>query len=82
VLVPGSVRASSRAGFLLSGDHLSGNSNIIIYGDKAAVTNSGGGVANGGGAGEVQAAGTSSGKGGAAGGGGGSKGKGGKGGKK
>ena len=78
---PALVRASSRAGFLLSGDHLSGNSNIIIYGDKAAVTNSGGGVANGGGAGDVHAAGTSSGKGGAAGGGG-SNGKGGKGGKK
>ena len=44
------------AGFYLSGDRLSGSSNIIIYGDKAVVTNSGGGVANGGGAGEVKAA--------------------------
>jgi len=43
-------------GFYLDGDHLSGNSNIIIYGNEATVTNSGGGVANGGGAGEVQAA--------------------------
>ena len=43
-------------GYYLDGDHLSANSNIIIYGNGATVTNSGGGVANAGAAGDVHAA--------------------------
>jgi len=38
-------------GYYLAGNHLKGNSNIIIYGTKAEVSHPGGGVANGGGAG-------------------------------
>ena len=36
-------------GFFLNGDHIDRGSNIIIYGNGATVTNSGGGVANSGG---------------------------------
>lgn len=38
-------------GYYLAGNHLSGNSNVIIYGTKSEVSHSGGGVANGGGSG-------------------------------
>lgn len=38
-------------GYYLAGNKLSGNSNVIIYGTKATVSHSGGGVANAGGAG-------------------------------
>lgn len=55
-------------GFFLNGNTVERGSNVIIYGNGATVTHSGGGVANGGGAGA--GAGAGAGKGGATGGGG------------
>ena len=62
-------------GFFLNGNTVRRGSNIIIYGNNAQVTHTGGGVANGGGVGSPQGGG---GGGGGVGGGGGNAGSGGK----